>query len=656
MHGKPLRWCKVYLTFLMQVGAYCYIIVLLLFSIPGFLVAQSRTIDSLTSLASSAPNDTSRLNMMAEVAKELYRNGHFSESLVLADSIRKMAGAIDYPTGVARGWLVSGYANFINGNYGTAMEHFDEAQSVLRKLGPSPGLANVYLYKGQVHDFRSEFDSAIIYYQRALGVLKIAPDSATLANVYNSLGIYYLNRVSYETAIEYFYSSIAINERKNNKRIAAATYNNLGSAYEQLKQYDDALRCYSKTLALSRVIENKKLIALSMTNIAGVQLAMGNSSEAREKLAEAFTLQTEIKDNRGLIFTYTNLAKLYRLTGEPLRAEEQYSKAIALTEELGDQGTSLTPRYGLCELYFMQGRLSDALTHVEKLQTIAQSLHTAYWLEQAYLLHSKVDSARNDFRGAYKWFKSFKALEDSLFSFRKTAQIAKLKEIYESEKKDSEIRLLRQEKRINRIYLAGAILIAIVVLGVAITVARWKVVQAKRKKELAEKEAQIFENRRIIEVQKRRLAEENLREQIDVKNKELTSYTLNLIQKNEILEEIREKLQNIRNESETDIKAKLNSLIHSINFSFSQDREWENFKVHFEQVHESFFENLRQHYPDLTPNDMKLCALLRLNFPTKKIATMLDISYDSAKVARYRLRKKLRLPTDQSLNPFLASL
>jgi tetratricopeptide (TPR) repeat protein len=639
----------------MKVGAYWCIALLSFFSSEQ-LNAQTSAIDSLKNLAAHESNDTIRLNLTVDVAKALYRSGRFDESLVLADSIRKIATALNYPAGIARGWLVSGYANFVNGNYGIALEHFDEAQRILQKFSRSADLANVYLYKGQVHDFRSEFDSAIIHYQRALGVLKIMPDSTILANVYNSMGIYYLNRVSYETAIEYFYSSIAINERKNNKRITAATYNNLGSAFEQLKQYDDALRCYSKTLALSRIIENKKLIALSMTNIAGAQLATGNSSEARENLAEAFALQSEINDNHGLVFTYTNLAKLYRITGQPARAEELYSKAITLTDDLGDQATSLTPRYGLCELYFTQGKLSDAVVHLEKFQAIAQSLHTAYWLEQAYLLHSKVDSARNDFKGAYKWFKSFKALEDSLFSFRKTTQIAKLKEIYESEKKDSEIRLLRQEKKINQIHLAGAILIAIVILGLAITVARWKVLQAKRKKELAEKESQIFENRRIIELQKRKLAEEHLREQINHKNKELTSYTLNLIQKNETLEEIREKLQNIRNEGETDIKVKLNSLIHSINFSFTQDREWENFKVHFEQVHESFFENLRQQYPDLTPNDMKLCALLRLNFPTKKIATMLDISYDSAKVARYRLRKKLGLPTDQSLSPFLASL
>lgn len=638
----------------MKKGFYCLLLLLTLISFHS--KAQTSIIDSLKNLVKRAPNDTTSINLATEIAKELYRSGRYDESIRLADSLRKVARSSNHIKGIGRAWLVSGYAHFSRDEYVTALDHFSSAEQTLLTLGNSPELAKVYLYKGQVHDYQSQFDSAMRNYKRSLEVLRHAPDSSILANAYNSIGIYYLNRVSYETAIDYLYHALAINEKLKNYRVAATTYVNLGSAYEQMRQFDDAMNCYEKTLAIAQKIGHKSLVAHAMTNIGGVLLAKGKFEEAKRNLQEALDGQKAIEDKRGMVFTYANMGEWHRAKSDFKEAEAFYLKAITLADELGDQSSSLFALHGLSKTFLQTGRLKDAETYLAKSEAIANSLHTTHWLEQTYLLYSKVDSARNDFQQAYERYKSYKLLEDSIFSFRKSTQIAKLKEIFESERKDAEIKLLRQETTINRIYLVIAVLVVIAVIAAGIVIVRWNIIRAKRTRELAEKESMIMENRRIIEMQKRKIAEEQLRDQIETKNKELTTYTLNLIQKNEILEEVREKLQSIRTSPDTEMKAKLNALINSINFSFSQDKEWENFKVHFEQVHERFFDNLREQYPDLTPNDMKLCALIRLNFPTKRIATMLDISYDSAKVARHRLRKKMGLLSDQSLSPFLASL
>ena len=88
----------------------------------------------------------------------------------------------------------------------------------------------------------------------------------------------------------------------------------------------------------------------------------------------------------------------------------------------------------------------------------------------------------------------------------------------------------------------------------------------------------------------------------------------------------------------------------------SVDSEWEDFKVHFEQVHDDFFKSLKSHYPDLSGNDLKVAALCRLNLSIKESSRILGISPESTKTARYRLRKKLDINQEDDLFEFLSSI
>lgn len=87
----------------------------------------------------------------------------------------------------------------------------------------------------------------------------------------------------------------------------------------------------------------------------------------------------------------------------------------------------------------------------------------------------------------------------------------------------------------------------------------------------------------------------------------------------------------------------------------AEHKEWEKFRQTFEMAHPEFYHSLKQLFPDLTPNEMKLCALLRLNFNTKELASILNITTKSANKARFRLRKKLNL-SDENFNEYLIHL
>ncbi len=176
----------------------------------------------------------------------------------------------------------------------------------------------------------------------------------------------------------------------------------------------------------------------------------------------------------------------------------------------------------------------------------------------------------------------------------------------------------------------------------------------RQKNEIIEQKNKIIEQNEKV----RRLTEKQFQAQIEFKNKELTTHTLNQIQKNEALKELRVKIiEAIRQtKRKTESKVELRNFLSLIDYSFRKDEEWDKFKLYFEDVHVGFFENLVSAHPNFTPHDLRHCALIKLNLTILETATILGISPKSVKTHRFRLRKKMGLPSQASLIDYIMQL
>ena len=172
------------------------------------------------------------------------------------------------------------------------------------------------------------------------------------------------------------------------------------------------------------------------------------------------------------------------------------------------------------------------------------------------------------------------------------------------------------------------------------------------------------EHRKIEEAQRRhteaaqqellKIRQEKLQSEIAHKNKELGATTLHLLQKGEILNKIREDLQHIAEACEEPHTRKaLQKLARVLAEDAQLDADWEQFAIHFDQVHSDFLRRLRERYPQLTPRDQKLCAYLRMNLSSKEIAPLLNISLRGVEISRYRLRRKMQMDAEANLTDFL---
>ena len=171
----------------------------------------------------------------------------------------------------------------------------------------------------------------------------------------------------------------------------------------------------------------------------------------------------------------------------------------------------------------------------------------------------------------------------------------------------------------------------------------------RQKDEIIENQQEIIRKNQEV----RALKESQLQDKLRYKNKQLTTFTLNMLQKNEALKELRLKLMEGMRKNGKDSFTEYRKYLNLIDFSFRKDSEWDNFKLYFEEVYVGFFGNLLRTHPQLTTQDLRHCALIKLNLSISETAAILGISPDSVKTARFRLKQKMELDGDIGLTEYL---
>lgn len=149
------------------------------------------------------------------------------------------------------------------------------------------------------------------------------------------------------------------------------------------------------------------------------------------------------------------------------------------------------------------------------------------------------------------------------------------------------------------------------------------------------------------------LQNEKLEGEVKAKNMELMSKVMQTAHKNEILIDIKEQLENFKKANENEKIKILNRLKIKLEDEIEGEKSWEQFTQYFDQVNQNFTTKLLQKHPALTPNDLRICALARLNMSNKEMAALLNISVNGVEKSRYRLKKRLNLTPEDDLDDYM---
>jgi DNA-binding CsgD family transcriptional regulator len=153
-----------------------------------------------------------------------------------------------------------------------------------------------------------------------------------------------------------------------------------------------------------------------------------------------------------------------------------------------------------------------------------------------------------------------------------------------------------------------------------------------------------------------RLKEFELLQMLQNKDKELAVYSLSVIHKNRLMEDIKNDFYGLKVNKLGDDGRKIEGITKKLEDGFKFDKDWHEFKTYYEGIHKDFFKILKANYPELTSSDLKLCALIKLNLNSKEIARILGVLPESIKTGRYRIRKKVKLKPTEDLFNFLNNI
>lgn len=173
----------------------------------------------------------------------------------------------------------------------------------------------------------------------------------------------------------------------------------------------------------------------------------------------------------------------------------------------------------------------------------------------------------------------------------------------------------------------------------------------------AEQEEILKQEAEANEKQIVKLQTEKLQAELASKNRELANSAMTLVYKNELLQKLSDEISKLKDENGKKLSDDQTRKIQKvINDGMNDERDWHLFENSFNEAHESFFKKLKAQHPDLVPNDLKLCAYLRMNMSSKEMSSLLNITLRGVEIRRYRLRKKLEVPHDKNLTEFLMEL
>ncbi len=576
---------------------------------------QHSKTDSLQNLLKTSLPDTSRVQLLADLAMQ-YWSSDPEKMLAYAQQVLDLSKKNNYTSGEARGYQLIGVYHWQKSEHDKAIDFYTKAQRLYQQLNDWKGEAKSIGNIGMVYKQQGNDVMALNQYFKALSLLKDTGEKDGEAGMLNNIGNIYKNRQENDEAISFFNQALVLWKQINRQQAVAGILSNLSEVYLNQKRYVEALRHSEQALAIFG----------------------------------------QLRDTNGEIICHNNQGKIYLKEKKLNEALAHFQKALELNATYQKKNLLASSYNGMGSVYAQMKQYPQAIQHYQQAYQLASTKNMIQDLQNSCAGLAEVYSQTRNFENAFRFLEKYESIKDSLFSEESTSRLTQLRVNYENEKKQIEINLLQKEKELAKstrniigLGLGALLVIALLLLYVQRNNLEKKKVLLIKSQELHQAQQALAE----AELRNGQLREEQLMEQLDFRNKSLTTHTLNMIQKNSIMEEIRETVGEVlRSSPKNESSPVYSRLMKLVDYSFSLDKDWDEFKMYFEQVHHDFFTKLKDSHPELSSGELKLCALIRLNMNLKESSTVLGISPESVKTARYRLRKKLNLEEETNLTDY----
>lgn len=497
---------------------------------------------------------------------------------------------------------------------------------------------------------KKDLDSGLFYYKKALSFKKNTADTL-LARVYSNIGTANLLKGNIDICLDYQLRALKIYELYPANPDILKVYNSIALVYFYQGDFEKALIKFNQVIALldkNIIKDSLKVHQIKGKLLNNIGIIYDNKNQwdlALEYFMQASTHSKKIHDNENLSSVYSNMGLIYLKGKRYELAEAIFIEALNIRKKENDIYGLSKSNYHLGRLYKEKGQLNKAQEYLLNSLKYCQQANSSSAREAVLEELSQVLAGKGDYKQAYQYHVAYKSISDSLFNKENQQKITRAEMQYKFDKESQTAKVAQNHREL--VYLIIAI---VLILGIIIAIIMYRLQETKAKIQQLAKESAELNNKELS------LRENTLKRELEFKNKELTTNIMYLLKKNEFITEISERLMALKRQIKKDDQVIIQKIILDIK-NAQDDDVWKEFEVRFSQVYNDFYERLNSKYPDLTLNEKRICAFLRLNMTTKEICALTRQSYNSLNVARARLRKKLNIQNeDINLVTFLENI
>jgi tetratricopeptide (TPR) repeat protein len=513
-----------------------------------------------------------------------------------------------------------------------AIEYAERAYQIAVETNYATGKINSMIKLGRYYFRNSDYNKAMEFAQNAREMSEDLNYEKGLANAMRLIGTIYNELGDYDNSSEHFFKSLKLFEKIGDKEGISHALGDIGMDFYYQKNFSKALEYDKKSLAIALEINSPTAIKRQYNNIATVYQDLQKYDTAIVFLRKALEINIKLGDKLSQGINIMNIGYGQMNNGYYEEAFKSFKQSLDIATELNNQShmAQCYLNFGVC--YYSDNRFDESIPFFKKALEIGQQNQFYLIINTAAQILNEIYTHKTDTLNAYKYIKLEKMAGDSLFNSQKQRLLTKLEMQYNYEKKEFDRQLAQQTKNAVMLIIIFGLVSGLVILGLIFSRHRLK-------------------SKFIV------LEKEKIESELGIKNRELTVNLISLIRKNEMLSDISNKLVQLESNAKGLEAKEIITLISRELRNSTDDKMHNEFTQRFQEVHAGFYEKLLQSYPDLTQNELKLCAFLRLNMSTKDISELTNQQLPSIDQARYRLRKKLGISNSETnLVTFLSQI
>ena len=616
-----------------MLSKYFTILLILSFLIP-INAQETKVHDSLLTIYKSAKLDT----VKARLLNSLYWEVAYSDlelSKTYAEDLIILAKKNNLKKSLGRGYNnLAGYYE-INTINDSARYYLEKANIIFKALDEKELLYRTNRSFALIDYTEGKLEEALERTKQNLAIKEKLNDSSGIAREYNFMGGLYYELGKIKLANEYKLNALKIYNQIDDETGKADTLLALGTLYLEDSNYDKYVDYASQALEIYKKQNDKFYQSLCLYHLGQGNNSLEKYEIALNYLKEGYDIALELKSNRLLSMLSLDLGQTYLILKDEKNSDNYLNKALEYADPLNNKLHYIKILKAIAGSHIKKNQPNQALIKTNEALELLDSVQSLNLKSSVHEIRSESYEMLGNYKMALSDYKIAKSLQDSIFSKEKTKQIEELRTIYETEKKEQQIQI--QKNEIDLLNVKGRVSnLQRLLLGLGLLLALIAVYAFYQK------------NKR------NKLGKENAQAKLEFKTKELTTHALHLAKKNEVLNDLKQKAKVLKQDANADPGYQM--LIQTINFDLQDDNNWENFSRYFEEVHKDFNTKAQQKFPAITANDLRLMSLMKMNLSSKEIANILNISSDGIKKARQRLRKKMGLESNDSLEAVVIAI